>query len=138
MRLCQPPDGSTSPKYKLLHFNNNDFFYQELNELAFDWDTCCHLVICLRLIASHYVTARITTVKKLYSEGSYIVAVSFQYLGQYFFCPKSFLRFLSTFLVPFSLYELISSFVWLYPHLLCVVKLKCSMNLAIAADPNHV
>ncbi len=20
MRLCQPPDGSTSPKYKLLHF----------------------------------------------------------------------------------------------------------------------
>jgi hypothetical protein len=32
---------------------NNDFFYQEPNELAFNWDTCCHLVICLRLIASH-------------------------------------------------------------------------------------
>jgi hypothetical protein len=26
MRLCQPPDGSTSPKYKLLQFNNNYFF----------------------------------------------------------------------------------------------------------------
>jgi hypothetical protein len=54
MRLCQPPDGNTSPKYKLLHFFiNNDFFYQETNELAFNRDTCCHLVICLRLIASH-------------------------------------------------------------------------------------
>jgi hypothetical protein len=28
-------------------------FYQELNERAFNRDTCCHLVICLRLIASH-------------------------------------------------------------------------------------
>jgi hypothetical protein len=36
-----------------LHFNNNDFFYQEQNELAFNRDMCCHLVICLRLIASH-------------------------------------------------------------------------------------
>ncbi len=33
-------------------FNNNDF-YQEPNELAFNQDTCCHLVICLRLIAFH-------------------------------------------------------------------------------------
>ena len=28
-------------------------FYQEPNELAFNWDTCCHLVLCLQLIASH-------------------------------------------------------------------------------------
>jgi hypothetical protein len=54
MRLCQPPDGSTSPKYKLLGFLTiMIFFYQEPNELAFNWDTCCHLVICLQLIASH-------------------------------------------------------------------------------------
>jgi hypothetical protein len=29
------------------------FFYQDPNELAFNRDTCCHLVICLGLIASH-------------------------------------------------------------------------------------
>jgi len=29
-------------------------FYQEPNKLAFNRDICCHLVICLRLIASHY------------------------------------------------------------------------------------
>ncbi len=56
MRLCQPPDGSTSPKYKLLHFLTIMIFYQEPNELAFNWDTCCHLVICLQLIASHYTS----------------------------------------------------------------------------------
>jgi len=41
------------PSISCCIFNNNDFFYQELNELAFNWDTCCHLVICLQLIASH-------------------------------------------------------------------------------------
>ncbi len=42
------------PSISCCIFNNNDFFYQEPNELAFNWDTCCHLVICLRLIASHF------------------------------------------------------------------------------------
>jgi len=42
------------PSISCCVFNNNNFFYQEPNELAFNWDACCHLVICLRLIASHY------------------------------------------------------------------------------------
>jgi hypothetical protein len=42
------------PNISCCVFSNYDFFYQELNELAFNWDTCCHLVICLQLIASHY------------------------------------------------------------------------------------
>jgi hypothetical protein len=41
------------PSISCCVFNNNDFFYQEPNELAFNRDTCCHLVICLQLIASH-------------------------------------------------------------------------------------
>ncbi len=42
------------PSISCCIFNNNDFFYQEPNELFFNRDTCCHLVICLQLIASHY------------------------------------------------------------------------------------
>jgi hypothetical protein len=53
MRLCQPPDGSTSPKYKLLCFVTIKFFCKEKNALAFNRDRCCHLVLCLRLIPFH-------------------------------------------------------------------------------------
>ncbi len=42
------------PSISCCVFNNNDLFYQEPNELAFNRDTCCHLVICLRLIGSHW------------------------------------------------------------------------------------
>ena len=41
------------PSISCCIFNNKDFFYQEQNELAFNRDTCCHLVICWLLIASH-------------------------------------------------------------------------------------
>ncbi len=34
MRLCHPPDGSTSPKYKLLCFITTKFFCKEKNALA--------------------------------------------------------------------------------------------------------
>ncbi len=54
MRLCQPPDGNTSPKYKLLCFITTKFFCKEnKNALAFNRDRCCHLVLCLRLIPFH-------------------------------------------------------------------------------------
>ncbi len=53
MRLCQPPDGNTSPKYKLLCFITTIFFCKEKNTLAFNRDRCCHLVLCLRLIPFH-------------------------------------------------------------------------------------
>jgi hypothetical protein len=54
MRLCQPPDGSTSPKYKLLCFITTKKISKEKNALAFNRDRCCHLVLCLRLIPFHY------------------------------------------------------------------------------------
>ncbi len=50
MRLCHPPDGSTSPKYKLLCFITTKKICKEKNALAFNQDRCCHLVLCLRLI----------------------------------------------------------------------------------------
>ncbi len=57
--LCQlafhPPDGSTSPKYKLLCFITTKIFLQREASLAFNRDRCCHLVLCLRLIPSHWL-----------------------------------------------------------------------------------
>ncbi len=55
MRLCHPPDGSTSPKYKLLRFITSNFFCKEKNALAFNQDRCCYLVLCLRLIPFHCI-----------------------------------------------------------------------------------
>jgi hypothetical protein len=53
MRLCHPPDGSTSPKYKLLCFILTKKICKEKIALAFNRDRCCHLVLCLRLIPFH-------------------------------------------------------------------------------------
>ncbi len=55
MRLCHPPDGSTSPKYTLLRFKPPWLFYQIQNALSFNQDTCCHLVLCLWLLPFHWV-----------------------------------------------------------------------------------
>jgi len=33
--------------------NHHNLFYQIQNVLAFNWDTCCHLVLCLRLLPFH-------------------------------------------------------------------------------------
>jgi hypothetical protein len=69
MRLCHPPDGSTSPKYKLLCFTTTNFFCKEKNALAFNRDRCCHLVLCLRFIPFHYIAIGTTSVKII---GKYI------------------------------------------------------------------
>ncbi len=53
MRLCHPPDGSTSPKYKLLCLILTKKICKEKNALAFNRDRCCHLVLCLWLIPFH-------------------------------------------------------------------------------------
>ncbi len=53
MRLCHPPDGITNPKYKLQCFITTKFFCKEKNALAFNWDRCCHLALCLQLIPFH-------------------------------------------------------------------------------------
>ncbi len=56
MRLCHPPDGSTSPKYKLVCFITTKKFCKEKNALAFNRDRCCQLVLCLWLIPFHFTT----------------------------------------------------------------------------------
>jgi hypothetical protein len=33
--------------------NHYNLFYQIQNALAFNWDNCCHLALCLRLLPSH-------------------------------------------------------------------------------------
>ncbi len=49
--LYRPLGGITNTKYKLLHFLT--FFCKERKALAFDWDRCCHLALCLLLILFH-------------------------------------------------------------------------------------
>ncbi len=58
-RNCQPPDGSTSPKYKLLCFITTKKICKEKNALAFNKDRCCHLVLCLRLLPFHCAIAHL-------------------------------------------------------------------------------
>ena len=53
MGLDHPLNGITNPKYKLLHFLTTNFFCREKKSLAFNWDRCCHLVLCLQLILFH-------------------------------------------------------------------------------------
>jgi hypothetical protein len=39
---------TANPKYKLLHFLTTNFLQKkEKKALAFNWDRCCHLVLCL-------------------------------------------------------------------------------------------
>jgi hypothetical protein len=53
MGLDHPLDGITNPKYKLLHLIKTKFFCKEKKALAFNRDSCCHLVLCLQLILFH-------------------------------------------------------------------------------------
>ncbi len=48
--LHHPLDGVTNPEYKLLHFIQLTFFCKKKRALAFNWDRCCHLALCLWLI----------------------------------------------------------------------------------------
>jgi hypothetical protein len=53
--LYHPLDGITNPKYKMLHFlTTKNNFREEKKAVAFNWDRCCHLALCLRLILSHW------------------------------------------------------------------------------------
>ncbi len=52
--LYIPPDGVTNPQYKLLHFSMITLFCKEKKTLAFNWDRCCHLALCLQLILFHF------------------------------------------------------------------------------------
>ncbi len=63
MRLCHPPDGSTSPKYRLLCFITTKKICKEKNTLAFNRDRCCPLVLCLRLIPFHSQVCFLLTLK---------------------------------------------------------------------------
>ncbi len=80
MRLCHPPDGSTSPKYKLLRYITTKFFCKEKNALAFNRDRCCHLVLCLRLIPFHSIytgkNSFLTVAKKMKFCESQVLSLS--------------------------------------------------------------
>ncbi len=38
-------------------WNHHNLFYQIQNALAFNWDTCCHLALCLWLLPFHWSTS---------------------------------------------------------------------------------
>jgi hypothetical protein len=60
MRLHHSPDASTFPGFKLMCFVYIMYFFkEELNALAFKWDTCSHLALCLCVMPLHY---HITTI----------------------------------------------------------------------------
>jgi hypothetical protein len=42
------------PSISCCVLNHHNFFYQMQNALAFNWDTCCHLVLCLQLLPFHF------------------------------------------------------------------------------------
>ncbi len=48
-----PLDGVTNPKNKLLRFFTTITFYKEKKALAYNWERCCHLALCLWLILFH-------------------------------------------------------------------------------------
>jgi hypothetical protein len=54
MRLHRSPDASTFPEFKLMCFVYIIFFQkEELNALAFNWDMCSHLALCLHVMPLH-------------------------------------------------------------------------------------
>ncbi len=53
--LFHPADGFANPKYKLLHFFTTIIFFKEKKALAFNWDRCCNLALCLWLILFHWL-----------------------------------------------------------------------------------
>ncbi len=52
--LYHPPDGVTNPEYKLLRFIQlTKLVCKKKRAPAFNWDRCCHLVLCLQVILFH-------------------------------------------------------------------------------------
>jgi hypothetical protein len=43
----------TVPSISCCVLNQHNLFYQIQNELAFNWDTCYHLALCLQLLPFH-------------------------------------------------------------------------------------
>jgi hypothetical protein len=42
------------PSISCCVLNEHDLFYQIENALAFNWDRCCHLALCLRFLPFHW------------------------------------------------------------------------------------
>ncbi len=55
MRLCHPPEAVPIPSISCCVSNHHNLFYQIQNALAFNRDTCCHLVLCLQLLPFHFM-----------------------------------------------------------------------------------
>jgi hypothetical protein len=54
MGLYHPLDGDTTLKYELLCFLTPNKKISKRKALAFNWDRCCHLALCLWLILFHF------------------------------------------------------------------------------------
>ncbi len=59
MGLYHPLDGVANLKYKLQYFLSSNKKNSKRKALTFNWDRCCHLVICLWLIFFHYLLKNI-------------------------------------------------------------------------------
>ncbi len=49
MRLCHPQMAVPVPSRRCCVLNHHNLFYPIQNALAFNWDTCCHLALCLQM-----------------------------------------------------------------------------------------
>jgi hypothetical protein len=63
MRLHHSQDGSAYPGYNLTCFVCINCFQKEQNALAFNLDTWCHLVLCLKMILLHYFSGGVLSQK---------------------------------------------------------------------------
>jgi hypothetical protein len=48
------------PSISCFVLNHHSLFYQIQNALAFNWDMCCHLALCLQLLPFHWVLMMLT------------------------------------------------------------------------------
>jgi hypothetical protein len=77
MGLYHPIDGVANLKYKLYFLTPDKKKNSERNALAFNWDRCCHLAICLLLISLPLLysgsTAAERSTRDRKTGGSYLV-----------------------------------------------------------------
>ncbi len=64
------------PSISCCILNHHNLFYQIQNVLAFDWDTCCHLALCLQLIPFYCIGIKIDS-----------IGVSFYFFSIYILFP---------------------------------------------------
>ena len=118
--LHHPLEGITNLRYKLLCFLTPNKKNSKRKALAFNWDRCCHLVLCLWLIHFHW-TACFKNCKQLfeYQHLLQLRGIWWQKFFSIFKCSS----FFSTPELIRHLWQL-KTIVFLHWHLICAVLLK--------------